>query len=318
MLPPLLHGKGLTPLLDSQDFDHWQTIVGCTLGHHRSRLIGSGWPFRARLSCGQAGPFQLVHLCGQGALELERTQPQTHGVFWLPCQGFADERINGEPLRAEPGQALLMRPGDELLGTTTPRLEGVSILVPPEHLQPRLPALIGRFSHDQALIKAAQQLVAVAVGCGPGGPGGPGKPLAAATFLDALQTWQLHCEWLMTGHRERVTALKRHQYVVDALEWMQQHLGEPFEIAQVAAGVGVSVRTLQYACLQELGQTPMALAKRQRLSNLRLQLLNPELARYSIADLMGHNGLLACGSTAADYRRYCGESPRETRASRVA
>lgn len=57
----------------------------------------------------------------------------------------------------------------------------------------------------------------------------------------------------------------------------------------------------------------MAEAKRLRLRRLRLLLQRAELKERSIAELMGMAGLLACGVTAADYRQWCGESPRRTR-----
>jgi transcriptional regulator GlxA family with amidase domain len=101
--------------------------------------------------------------------------------------------------------------------------------------------------------------------------------------------------------------------VGEAREWMRLHLHESIGIQQVAAAVAVSPRTLQYAFLTELGRTPMAELKRLRLRALRQLLQGPGQRHTSIADLMVRSGLLACGSTAAEYRRYCGESPHETR-----
>jgi hypothetical protein len=57
----------------------------------------------------------------------------------------------------------------------------------------------------------------------------------------------------------------------------------------------------------------MAELKRLRLHKLRNLLLDPALNHYGVAELMSRAGLLACGMTAADYRRWCGESPRRTR-----
>lgn len=308
LLTPTVQGRGFTPVLESAAFDQWEAVVGSTLGEHRSRLLGgSAQAFRSRIACATAGSLQLLHINGQGAIELDRAQGDQAGVLWLPCQGWSEERINGQVVLAEPGQALLIRPGDELLGRTSQRNEGLSILIPAQHLQPGPPALIGCGSHDQTLLVAVWQLVEVAAS------GTRGGALASAAFIDALQCWQAYWRNRLNGQRERITAGRRRESIDAAQQWMQQHLGEAFEVVQVANAVGVSVRTLQYACLQELGQTPMALAKRLRLRSLRRALLNPELALCSIAELMEGQGLLACGSTAADYRRYCGESPRETR-----
>ena len=50
-----------------------------------------------------------------------------------------------------------------------------------------------------------------------------------------------------------------------------------------------------------------------QLRQLRRLLQDPDHKHRSISELMEASGLLACGITAADYRRWCGESPRRTR-----
>jgi AraC family ethanolamine operon transcriptional activator len=94
---------------------------------------------------------------------------------------------------------------------------------------------------------------------------------------------------------------------------MGNHLSDRFGVVELSSAVGVSTRTLQYAFQEELGHTPMAEAKRLRLRELRQLLKQPDLQLCSIAALMEASGLLACGATAADYRQWCGESPRQTR-----
>jgi transcriptional regulator GlxA family with amidase domain len=114
-------------------------------------------------------------------------------------------------------------------------------------------------------------------------------------------------------HRERVTAKRRRHAVAEACRWMEEHLAERFSIGELSQAMGLSIRTLQYCFQQEMGCTPMAEAKRLRLRRLRRLLQNPNLGHRSIAELMAEAGLLACGVTSADYRRWCGETPRRTR-----
>ena len=95
---------------------------------------------------------------------------------------------------------------------------------------------------------------------------------------------------------------------------MEAHLAERFSVVELSQALAVSVRTLQYSFQQELGHAPMVEAKRLRLRQLRRFLLDPGQQHHSIAALMDASGLLACGITAADYRRWCGESPKRTRA----
>jgi transcriptional regulator GlxA family with amidase domain len=104
--------------------------------------------------------------------------------------------------------------------------------------------------------------------------------------------------------------------VAQACQWISAHLSERFSVVELSQAMGVSTRTLQYAFQEELGHTPMAEAKRLRLRQLRHLLQQSDLQRLSIAALMKASGLLACGSTSADYRHWCGESPWQTRQRR--
>jgi AraC-like DNA-binding protein len=307
LLAPLFSGPALTPVLDSHDFDQWRQVIEGTLGDHRSTLRSPSGSFRTRVAIGQAGPLQLLHLQGHGQMELQRIQDADKAVLWVPLQGWSQERINGRWKTAEPGEALLMRPGDGLEGITSLRLEGLSIVLPPDHLQSNLPARIGAGRHNRALVKAALGFAeAVAVGRA-------GAEHAALELLDALQSWELQTALLQGQPRERITTVRRRTYVELASQWMGAHLDEAIDIRRIATAIGVSARTLQYAFLEDRGHSPMAELKRLRLRRLRGLLLDPEQRLHSTAELMVRAGLLACGATAAYYRRYCGESPRETR-----
>lgn len=155
LLAPLFSGPALTPVLDSHDFDQWRLVIEGTLGDHRSTLRSPSSSFRTRVAIGQAGPLQVLHLQGQGQMELQRIQEADKAVLWLPLQGWSQERINGRWETAEPGEALLMRPGDGLEGITSLRLEGLSIVLPPDQLHSNAPARIGAGRHNRALVRAA-------------------------------------------------------------------------------------------------------------------------------------------------------------------
>jgi len=101
--------------------------------------------------------------------------------------------------------------------------------------------------------------------------------------------------------------------VADARVWMEQRLAERFSLAELSAAMGRSPRQLQYSFLQEVGHSPMAEAKRLRLRRLRALLQDRAWSQRSVAELMAASGLIASGVTAADYRRWCGERPRDTR-----
>jgi len=293
-------------LLHSQDFGQWETALANTLGHHRSRLRAGSQPFEAQIRAGRVDEFQVLWLQGTGQLELRREQCGD-GVLWLPIQGLMQETINGQEYVAEPGTALLFQPGDVMEGLSTDEVSGVSIVVPVRYLLGRGPVspLFRRGVVDQQLIKAAWKLVEAAA-LEP-----MGASFAAEGLVDALRQ---ACHPAGSPQQsERVTATRRRVLVGEACAWMGDRLAERFSVVELSAALNVSVRTMQTSFQAELGCSPMAELKRMRLHQLRSLLLDPELNHLSVAQLMAEAGLLACGVTAADYRRWGGSLPHRTR-----
>lgn len=306
-MPRLLQADGLTTTLSTSDFSCWEAAVASTLGHHRSELLEPADPFQAHFRVGELGGFGVLHLRGRGRVRLHREQC-LRSVLWLPLRGMTHEVVNGEACLAEPGQALLFRPGDALLGETSQELEGLSILLPPEIEGPsgRLaPPLLHQGPLQQAVLRSARQLAAAAAL----------RPAGAEHAADPF-THTLLALWSSQEQppgRERITARRRREMVHAARAWMAQRLSERFTLQALSAAVGLSPRQLQYSFLEELGHGPMAEAKRLRLQRLRRLLLDPDHSGRSVAELMAASGLIASGVTSGDYRRWCGESPMQTR-----
>jgi AraC-like DNA-binding protein len=254
----------------------------------------------------QVDEFQLLWLQGSGQLELVREQCGD-GVLWLPVEGLMQETVNGVEHLAEPGTALLFQPGDSMTGLTAEAIGGVSIVVPQHYLAWQGPysPLLRQGVMAQQLIQAGWDLVEVAANQP------MGSSFAAERLVDALQ--QLCNPHNLDQHHERITARRRRALVSDACDWMLHRLADRFSVVELSAAMHVSVRTLQTSFQAELGCSPMAELKRMRLHQLRRFLLNPGLRHQSVAELMNQAGLLACGVTAADYQRWCGELPRRTR-----
>ncbi len=309
--PPTVQpfANGLAPVLDTEEFSEWEAAVASTLGHHRSELLSPREPFHARLRAGALGGYGMVRIQGRGRLRLVRTQAAAW-VLWLPLQGLTTERINGAPWLAEPGMGLLFRTADDMVGETSLEQEGISILIPPA-LQPSgegpTTPLLALGPRRQALLASARELATAAA------ERPPGAEHAAAPFEEALRLWW---ESDRSDVRPRLPSRRRRLMVGEAREWMEARLGERFTLPELSAAMDLSPRQLQYSFLQELGRSPMAEAKRLRLRRLRSLLQDPEQARRSVAELMAASGLVASGVTAADYRRWCGERPRETRRRR--
>ena len=294
-------------MLDTDDYGCWDAALATTLGHHRSDLIEPRQPFEAHFRIGQLGPYSVLHLRGRGRLRLQREQCGA-SVLWLPLRGLSQERINGHTWLAEPGSGLLFQPGDAMQGETSEEIEGLSILIPEgrhPRLRPSVSPSLAAGPLVQRLLACARQLAAAAAQ----------RPAAAEhaadQFSDALRAWS---DWQAQPQpRERITGRRRRETVAQARQWMAERLDQRFTVAELSRCLAVSTRQLQYSFLEELGCTPMAEAKRLRLQRLRALLLDRERDHCNITALMAACGLIASGVTSADYRRWCGESPRDTR-----
>jgi len=293
--------------MNTRDFGCWQAAVAKILGQHRSELLSASNQFQAHFRVGRVGSYSVLHLQGRGRLRLNREQRE-HSVLWLPLRGITAERINGQSWLAEPGTGLLFQPGDAMEGETSETLAGLSILIPPGlHRRPSRPVsplLAAGPLHQRILASARALAVAAALQLS-------GAEIAADQLTEVLREWTERQE--QPSRRERITARRRRETVESARQWLATRLPERFSLQDLSRVLTVSPRQLQYHFQQELGHSPMAEAKRLRLHRLRGLLLDRQRDNCSVAELMVASGLIASGVTSADYRRHCGESPRQTR-----
>ncbi len=298
-------------LLETLHFEAWENHLSQAIGHHRSTLLTPGIPFSSRLEICRVGAVSVVSIEGQSSVRLLRTQPPDHGLLWLPQSGWVAELVNGSPLLAEPGNAMLCLPGDDLLGDTSLQLKGVSILLPS--------ALLGdpsgwcscqrRHLHqgpeELALIQMARDLVGLVL------RGGADPVFAVTALADQILYWRnigLHSErgWIHPVDRRRLIARSR--------EWIEAHLATPFRLTDLATALHVSARTLQLAYREELGRPPMEEARRLRFVALRRQLLLSSTAHHSLHVMFHRCGLACSALIRRRYREWCGETPEQTRA----
>lgn len=91
--------------------------------------------------------------------------------------------------------------------------------------------------------------------------------------------------------------------------WINAHLGESLELADLAAAVNLSPRRLQELCRSRHGCSPMELLREQRLKLLAQQLRDPEQAGRSLTALMAALQLSDSASTRQAFERSYGCSP---------
>lgn len=100
-------------------------------------------------------------------------------------------------------------------------------------------------------------------------------------------------------------------YVRRAREYIRNHLPEIHSVAEIAASVGTSTRTLQSGFRQAYGKTPAEYLRSARVQALHDLLLSAEPSQ-SVTGLMENLGIVNFGRYAAYYRRVIGETPSTT------
>lgn len=101
-------------------------------------------------------------------------------------------------------------------------------------------------------------------------------------------------------------------YVKRACEYIRNHLPEIRSVAEVAANVGTSTRTLQSGFRRACGKTPAEYLRSARVQALHRLILSAEPSQ-SVTGLMENLGIVNFGRYAAYYRRIIGETPSTTR-----
>lgn len=95
------------------------------------------------------------------------------------------------------------------------------------------------------------------------------------------------------------------------LAWLKPRLGEPVDLATLAAVAGVRPRTLETHFRRFLGTTPLGWVRRERLAQAHRELSRGD-ARPSVTRVALAAGFTQLGRFAARYREAYGESPSQT------
>ena len=102
-----------------------------------------------------------------------------------------------------------------------------------------------------------------------------------------------------------------------ARQYIEAHLGETIRVESMCRYAGTTLRSLERIFAREMGMSPQQYVKARRLNAVRRRLLAAgEEHALSVTEVALNHGLAHLGRFAVDYRRYFGETPRETLQSR--
>ena len=314
----------LQTVLRTHDFDDWQASLSALLGEHRSELLNTRYEtdnlgFQAHLRASQLAGVGVVAIEGVGRTRLDRHQAAESFVLWLPLKGWVRETVNGEEVLAEPGMAMLCRPGQHLRGESSARLQGLSLVLPVEPLRalgfgapgsarPQ-PVLLSPGPAAQAVIAQARQLADLVCNSGPASSGLQPQEEVQCLYETLLDLEAVHTE----GSASPPPPSRSAAIVAEAETWLQERLQQPLRIADLARQLALTPRSLQLAFQRERGCSPMQRLKRLRLQALHRLLQRPELGALPLEALLASVGLPGYGRIRSEFRRWCGSSPQELR-----
>lgn len=127
------------------------------------------------------------------------------------------------------------------------------------------------------------------------------------TLLTGLLLSQPHnYSSLLPPQGSPVAAVRR------ATAYMEQHIGQPLALTEVATAIGCGVRALQKGFRSELDTTPMSWLRQRRmeLAQERLQMADPSTT--TVTEIAQGLGITHMGRFAVEYRDRFGESPSQT------
>ena len=104
----------------------------------------------------------------------------------------------------------------------------------------------------------------------------------------------------------------RERLVARARAWIDDHLGEPIDIDDIAAAAGASRRTLSRAFFDVLEESPRAYVTRLRLHRIRSDLVDDAVSVPRIAEASNRWGVCELGRMAERYKAMFDELPSET------
>ncbi|WP_142047161.1 helix-turn-helix transcriptional regulator [Pseudonocardia kunmingensis] len=100
--------------------------------------------------------------------------------------------------------------------------------------------------------------------------------------------------------------------VRQALELIEDRPAHPWTIAELAAAVAVSARTLQDRFAHALGLPPMTYLRNVRLDRIHAELLDGDPAEITVGVAAARWGFLHPGRFAAAYQQRFGRPPSAT------
>jgi AraC-like DNA-binding protein len=300
--------------------------VGQVFRPHRMGVIGRSQSLAARMDHLRLARMSLNRL-SYGASVAISSEPMDHFVMvFMPLAGVIDIRSGHQHLECTPAQPAVVGATQALhmhwradCDVLILRLERSALeeacaaqlghaLSRPLEFELAMDTRSAGFAGWQSLMGfLASSAAFTGLASAHDGMAAPLERLAASTLLQ--------------GHRHNYSdALARPgsdaapAFVRRAEDWMARHLDQAVSVEDLAAQVGVGVRTLYAAFRQHRNASPMAAHKAMRLDRVRAELLDAARRgqRAVVAEAAAAHGFSHMGHFSQSYLERFGELPSQT------
>lgn len=284
---------------------------------HTLSVSPSPTPFEMRLRAAALGPV-TVGVLGYGDEVRVETDPfETSYQVNVPLRGRLACWEGDRRVVADPSTAVIFGPhagtgfsgfagGGDLLGikiATTVVEDAVATATGRRNERPVLPATLdlrsGRGAEWWSLARSFTDLLAVPQGL-------VSEPLVMRPFARAVVAGLLAALDVAQeagGRRVPSPTVRR------AMRLLEERCDEPLTVAEVAAAVGASTRTLQTAFRRDLGTTPMGHLRDVRLERAHAELLDGDPASVTVGEVARRWGFDHLGRFATAHQRRFGSLP---------
>ncbi|MFB9747847.1 helix-turn-helix domain-containing protein [Leifsonia shinshuensis] len=243
----------------------------------------------------------------------------------IPMTGRATMEAGlGTPVYGTSRTAGVFMPGRPVSFDCSPRFSQLSLMFPRDDVRRELEDLLGEpavrpleFAADLSMSSAGGQAMLLALRMIDRTAAQANGALAHPLAVQRLEQALLHS--LLFGQPHNYTAALAApsptagtRPVSRAAELLRSDPGRPWTVAELAAEVSMSVRSLQEGFRRSLGTTPMRYLRRLRLEKVQHELSEATPGTVTVTDVATRWGFLHLGRFAAAYAHAFGEQPSVT------